>query len=184
MKFPTSDLQTFQDATRQHNVNRTLGRHSTPIPMGAALVVCHQTTPPRWGQCRSSVLCTKKCLLNQRRWSRTALVQSPISLSSLWRHKKALNSSFFTCAVVFPSTCTDHSCSFKPAGHREMCVHSSSTNWFLSLLWLFPPNEVETQGKENAAKCSIWACVCTRRKTTTFGCFGHVFVSWFQFIAT
>lgn len=98
MKFPTSDLQTFQDASRQHNINRTLGRHPTPIPMGAALVVCRQDNFSPGEGSAGAVFSAQKRLLNQSRWSRTDLVLSPISFSSLWRHKKALNCSFHMCS--------------------------------------------------------------------------------------
>lgn len=67
----------------------------------------------------------------------TSLVASyQISHCSLWRHKRTFL--FHTCS-------RDHSLHFSPDRHRGVCPHTSHTNWFLSLLWSFPPNEVETK---------------------------------------
>lgn len=57
------------------------------------------------------------------------------------------------CSNSPTATHTHRSRRFRPDRPREMWTHTSHTNWFLSLLWLYPPNEAETRGKMQSVNC-------------------------------
>lgn len=68
-------------------------------------------------------------------------------------HQISHNSLEPFCSDSPTATHTTHAVS----GLTGMWTHTSHTNWFLSLLWLYPPNDAETRGKMQSVNC--W---CTR----------------------
>lgn len=85
--------------------------------------------------------CTfKMCSLHPRLYFLNSLVVN---------HQISHNSLEPFCSDSPTETHTTHAVS----GLTGMWTHSSHTNWFLSLLWLYPPNDAETRVKMQSVNC-------------------------------